>query len=143
MKPLTEIPLEQWKDIPGFTRYQVSDQGRFRRQIKGKWMELTGKVDRLGYHQIGLMKPTGTQQWFLSHRVIACTFTNPELLHTKHGTFLTVNHKNRIKTDNRLVNLELITVQENHQHWRKTPLLKMASLNPLTQNPVTTNAEPL
>lgn len=88
------------------------------------WSELKGKVDRIGYSQIGLVN-NGKQHWFLSHRIVAAAFLND--LHREQGEFLTVNHKNRIKTDNRLCNLELVTVAQNHQHWRKLSLEQMKS----------------
>lgn len=122
---MNEIEGETWKYIPGFPSYMVSSMGRFKRNTLSGHIELKGKVDRVGYQQIGLVR-NKKQHWFLAHRVVACTFSKPEFLTSQTGEFLTVNHKNRVKTDNRFVNLELITVAQNHQHWRRHSLKNMA-----------------
>lgn len=122
---MKEIEGELWKIVPGFSNYMVSNLGRIKRGTMSGPRELKGKVDRVGYQQVGLVR-NGTQVWFLVHRLVACTFSPPEIIADQDGKFLTVNHKNRIKTDNRFSNLELVTVQENHLHWRKHSLGKMA-----------------
>ena len=121
---LKPIPGERWIDVPAFPSYMVSDHGRFLRNTLSGQKQLTGKKDRLGYVSVGLMR-NGKQVWFLAHRLIAVAFLNPSHLTTTDGSFLTVNHKNRIKSDNRLDNLELVTVTDNHRHWRKFPLETM------------------
>lgn len=114
---MTLIEGESWKDVPGFIGYQVSDYGRCRRiTLSGRYKELRGKLDRLGYQHYGLVRKV-RQEWFLAHRLIAAVFLSPVAV--QDGQFMTVNHKNRIRNDNRLVNLELMTVTDNHRHWRK------------------------
>jgi len=123
---MNEIEGELWKQVPGFSSYMVSNMGRVFRETLSGPKELTGKLDRIGYRYVGLTR-NGKQHWFLMHRLVACTFSHPDALSAvTAGEFLTVNHKNQIKTDNRLDNLELVTVAQNHQHWRKHSLKKMS-----------------
>lgn len=96
--------------------YSVSDEGKCRRDdhIKiysdGRKMhyrerEMLGSIDSLGY-----LNFTFNQKRFLAHRVIAKVFIpNPDNLPC-------VNHKNGIKTDNHIDNLEWCTWSQNHQH---------------------------
>lgn len=124
MRRLTNIPNERWLAIAGYPGYSVSDLGRIKRRGVGGEFELQGKVDRTGYQQVGLVRD-GKQTWFMVHRLVACTFIASSTLTTDPDHFLTVNHKDRCKLNNRLDNLELMTVSDNHRHWRKWPLAKM------------------
>lgn len=126
MKRFSEIEGELWRPIPGFAQYQVSDLGRVRRQLMSGWREIEGKVDRTGYRQIGLIRD-GRQHWFMMHRVVACTFLPGSDLAAQPDTFLTVNHRDRDKLNNRLSNLEIVSMQDNHRHWRRYPLAAMAT----------------
>src|SRR4051812_18548090 len=83
----------------------VSQKGSFKR---------LGLNDR-GYNTAKLYKD-GQQKGYVVHRLVAVTYLpNPE-------NKLEVNHKNGIKTDNRLVNLEWATSKENHEHGFATGL---------------------
>lgn len=116
----------EWRKIRGYENYEVSTAGEFRRTTRlGKLSPLRGKIDQIGYQQIGLVK-NGYQQWFMAHRVVAATFI--PLPETNDDQYLTVNHKNRNKTDNRVENLEFVTMADNHRHWRNMANLEaMAS----------------
>jgi hypothetical protein len=118
--------MELWKDIIGFEGiYQVSNLGnvkRLNREIsmimKGsnctkKITEkiLTPDINWSGYARIAL-----NRNKFSVHRLVASAFVvNPE--NKKY-----VNHKNGIKNDNRLENLEWVTNSENLIHAYKTGL---------------------
>ena len=72
-------------------------------------------TDKLGYNKVHLNK-NGNRKSIAVHRLIALNFiANPE--NKKE-----VNHKNGIKSDNRIENLEWNTHQENIQHAHKTGL---------------------
>ena len=77
-----------------------------------KIKKLTPRVTYKGYGRVTLSKNGRSIQVFV-HRVIAETFLEP------HKTGMTVNHKNGDKMDNRVCNLEWMTVRENVQHASK------------------------
>ncbi|MDU5475929.1 NUMOD4 domain-containing protein [Pantoea sp.] len=110
----------EWKDIPGFEGlYQASINGEIKsvpREVlrkDGSTRFYSGKpvkqyLRKSGYLDVKLSKG-GKQHTFLSHRVIALTFiSNPE---NKPA----IDHLNGVKNDNRAVNLEWVTAQENNQ----------------------------
>lgn len=69
----------------------------------------------LGYLSLGIPIEGGFKT-FKAHRVIALTWVpNPD-------NKATVNHINGIKDDNRAVNLEWLTLSENHLHAWQTGL---------------------
>ncbi len=93
---------EQWKDIPGFTGYEASTLGRVRN--KGNGYVKKPNICNGGYARIVIL---GKSNYI--HRLIALTFIpNPENKRT-------VNHINKIRDDNRLINLEWATHKEQNK----------------------------
>lgn len=95
---------EVWKPIEKTETYFASTEGRiysFKQNKKvGKFLNPKRKTAN-GYYQVYINKQTKSV-----HRIIAETFLGIEP--TK-----VVNHINEIKTDNRLINLEYLTDEEN------------------------------
>ena len=100
-----------WKPIDNFEDlYVISSTGRVRRiGPYGRGQDLKIQVGKRGYPTVGLLR-SQKQSAKTIHRLLAKAFIpNPE---NKRE----VNHKNGIKTDNRLENLEWTTPKENSQH---------------------------
>jgi len=117
---------EIWKDIPGYEGYyQISSIGRVKavaRTITGRWgkqrlkelIRRNGKNPK-GYQLVDLHK-NNISQTITIHRLVAMAFiVNPE-------NKPCINHKNGIKDDNRVENLEWCTYAENNQHAIDTGL---------------------
>ncbi len=111
--------MEFWKQIKDYPDYEVSNLGRVKslsRIIlrKGKYPFLSKEKilkpndNGNGYYYIFLYK-NGISKIKYIHKIVAITFLN----HNPNGFKLVVNHKNFIKTDNRLENLEIVTQREN------------------------------
>lgn len=99
---------EEWKEIPGSDCF-ASSLGRVRLGLK----ETYGYNNSSGYKSYGLVID-GRRQTKRVHRLVMLAFHGPSPLD--------VNHKNGVKTDNRLENLEYCTKSENNRHAMRTGL---------------------
>lgn len=114
---------EVWKDVTGYEgRYQVSNLGQARsldwvypngRRHKG--IILQPAPDKDGYMLITLHKG-GKQKTHKVHRLVAEVFLPKESDVRKNQ----INHKNEIKYDNRVDNLEWVTQTENINYGTRT-----------------------
>lgn len=97
---------EEWKPVFSNDRYFVSSSGMIRNK---KGHVLAFAVNKKGYYRVFLHDENGGKYHFV-HRVVAKSFiSNPD-------NKPQVNHKNSIKTDNSVLNLEWCTNQENQNH---------------------------
>lgn len=105
---------EEWRDVPGYEGcYQVSSDGQVRR-VAGSFgctrtRILKKSPNRLGYETIRPSKG-GVKKTVNVHAFVALAFLGecPEGYE--------INHKNGIKSDNRINNLEYVTRSENILH---------------------------
>lgn len=92
---------EVWKDYD--EKYKVSSLGKV-------WNKLNDKECKIYINKVGYCRVSIHGKGMGLHRIVALTFLdNPE-------NKPTVNHKNAIKSDNRLDNLEWATYKEQSQH---------------------------
>ncbi len=107
IRGITSVP-QGFKDIPGYEgRYAADRNGNVWTYTRRHLLKHT--IDRQGYAHVELRdKP------FLVHRIVLMTF--------RGASPLEVNHKNGIKLDNRLDNLEYCTRSQNMKHAYKTGL---------------------
>lgn len=104
--------------IPGYSNYGISIIGEVFNFARNR--QLKGSVNPDGYVNFRLGSDFGYVLTWGLHRLLMYVFNYPG----DHYKDLVVNHKNGIKNDNGLNNLEWITYQENQFH---------AGLNGLTK----------
>ena len=107
--------VEIFKDIPGYEGiYQVSNLGRVKSLKYNKEKLLKPPVNNKGYYTV-LLCCEGKVKNFKIHQLVAMAFLN----HTPDGYKLVVDHKDNDKLNNRLSNLQLVTVRHNVSKDRK------------------------
>lgn len=103
--PTPSQEQEEWRAIPYFSRYEVSNHGaiRHRRTLRAK---LTG--DDRGYRNVTLIRDDGRSVRARVHRVVLLAFSgNPPSVNSQ------ARHLNGDRTDNRAVNLAWGSNREN------------------------------
>lgn len=99
---------ERYKTVEGFSSFAVTSKGRvysFRRKIFRK------PIDNKGYDVITL-EESGIKKTLKIHRLVALHF-----IQNNNENRTIVNHKNLLKKDNRVENLEWVTSLENNLHY--------------------------
>ena len=100
---------EIFKDIPNYEGiYQVSNLGNVKSLKFGKERILKPSNNGKGYFQVILWKD-GKLKTKKIHVLVAMAF----LGHIPNGNKIEVDHKNNIKNDNRLENLQLLSCEEH------------------------------
>lgn len=128
MSNSTQFPEgEQWRPVVGYEDvYLVSDLGRVQRIGRGNGSQ-PGRIKKSTDHAQGysslLLYQNNQPRGFLVHRLVAEAFIRPLSEPDE------VNHINGDKRDNRLVNLEIVTRQENVDHAIRTGLANYSGEN--------------
>ena len=104
-----------WETIDGYPSYQISDTGQVRSLKYGRIRYLKLSDNGHGYAGVSLFE-NGKQEHFSVHLLVLITFKGP----CPQGK--ECNHRNGIKADNRIVNLEYVTRSENELHAARTGL---------------------
>lgn len=114
---------EIWKVVPGYEWYMVSNTGKVKSLNWRRWIPRKNPIikspakDRCWYLHLGVSDGFNKKNFFV-HRLVAMAFLEKGSHHEQ------VNHKNWIRDDNRVENLEWCTNSENQIHsfkvlWRK------------------------
>jgi hypothetical protein len=111
--------MTAWRTVLGFDQYEISDEGnvRHKRPRRGDPEILKGSRDKDGYLTVYLCRlepferrAIGSRLNRRVHRLAWEAFVGP----IPKG--MQINHKNGVKFDNRLENLEVCTPAENTRH---------------------------
>ncbi len=106
---------ERWKDVVDYEGYyKVSNRGRVRTIKTGKIRKL--RTQSKGYLRVGLCMKSELIYYYV-HRLVLTAFVRPPKDDEQ------TNHKDGVKDNNRIGNLEWVTCKENHQH--KVDVLKL------------------
>ena len=108
--------MEHWRSIAGYDGlYEVSDLGRIKSLKYGKEKILKPGKNTGGYLFVILYKD-GQQKLSLVHRLVSEAFIpNPNNLET-------VNHKDEVKTNNVVSNLEWMSRADNKRYSANKPV---------------------
>lgn len=106
---------EEWKEIKDFKRYMISNHGR----IKNNKGETISLIERTGYLRVSLTDDLGKRHTISVHVLVAKHFLEPSDMAKDQ-----VNHKNGIKDDNNVSNLEWVSRSQNILHAQDTGLMK-------------------
>ena len=129
---------EEWRDIKGFEgRYMVSNLGRVKSLERMKWCGLNGGCYRTvsekilkgrdsgdGYLKVNLYKDGKVKECRINRLVAQAFLPNPDNLPE-------VNHKDKIRTNNRVDNLEWCTRQYNVEYSKAKPVIGIKKVSGL------------
>ncbi len=99
---------EVWRSLPfpWITHYEVSNRGRVRNSTTDRILKPWPGYGKNGkYYMKVYLYSRGQRHAYFVHRLVAFCF-------------LEVDHKDRIRNNNDLSNLEVVTRKENDRRWR-------------------------
>ncbi len=104
--------IECWKNIPDYPNYEVSDLGQVRSKLTNNILK---PEVRSGYLGLQIRNKDGSKK-FNIHQLVALAFIGD----CPSGYF--INHKDGVKTNNKLTNLEYVSPSGNSKHAVETNL---------------------
>lgn len=107
---------EIWKNIPNFSRYEISSLGNIRNKTTLKYLKL--RLNYSGYVCLCIINEQNKTKSILVHRLVGIVFI--ENIYNKK----TIHHKNFIRNDNRVENLEWATYIEQNTKKENKPIIK-------------------
>jgi len=106
------VQKENWKNLTGTDRYQVSDLGKIRSLAYGKKRIMKTSINSKGYRTISLSGIRGNDK--RTHYKVSSLVAEAFLGHTPgDGHKVVIDHRDEDKTNDRLSNLQLITSKHN------------------------------
>ena len=98
---------EHWRPVPMLPWYEVSDLGRVRNALTGKFIRPFNGYGRNGrYYKKVCLYDRGRRSCLFVHRLVIYAFYEAD-------------HKDRNRSNNTLENLEPVTRRENDRRWRE------------------------
>ena len=106
---------EVFKDIPDYEEiYQISNFGNIKSLKYGKDKIRKLTLDKRGYFNVTLIDKNHKQRTFKVHVLVAMAFLN---FKPNGKQDFVIDHKNNVKNDNSIENLQVITQRENVQKY--------------------------
>ena len=122
-------PVAEWRTIPGFPDYEVSDAGEVRRDTSHRGKPPIGVLrigtQSNGYRAVNLYRE-GVATRRTVHTLVYEAFVGP-----RDG--IEVNHVDGDKSNNSLTNLEAATSKQNKEHASRTGLAAFGERNAATK----------
>lgn len=101
------IDGKEYREIPNFSRYAISDTGEVYSVVRERTRMLHSHKDTQGYMRVRLLDDEGIRRTVKVHRAVALAWIpNPENKSEVH-------HKDENKSNNSVKNLAWVTHQEN------------------------------
>lgn len=135
--------MEEWKDIEGYKGYQISNLGRVRTYNKTTYTNKHGirhwknrilkeRIDKKNKMLSVQLYKNGKGKSYLIHRLVGVTF-----LGKPTDKNMTINHKDGNRLNNKLENLEWLSLEENIRHGFRNGLYhtqkKIKLINKITK----------
>ena len=124
---IENLENEEWKIIDGFDgMYLISNYGRLK-SLKGKKERILKTfINCHGYEQISILHNKQKHKLGI-HRLVAMAFID------NSNNYPVVNHKDEVKTNNHVSNLEWCTVEYNNNYGTRNQ--RLSELNKGANNP--------